>query len=88
MKIEMDGRYQVVAVNVKKEGIMIAVAPDKDRTYTGDMVELGNGKTGIVVISDDYIKGTDLQEIEAASGECLLQVTGIFRKTECDWGEE
>ena len=85
MKINMDGRYQVMAVNLHDEGkITMAVAPDEHRAYSGDYVELDDGKFGTVIISDDYTKGSELQDIEKIAGG-LAMVTGIFRKMKCEW---
>lgn len=84
MKINMDGRYQVIAVNINNDGIVMAVAPDENRAYSGDYVELDDGKFGTVIISDDYTKGSELQDIEKIAGG-LAMVTGIFRKMKCEW---
>lgn len=85
MKINMDSRYQVMAVNLHDDGkIVMAVAPDENRAYSGDLVELETGKIGTVIISDDYTKGSELQDIEKIAGG-LAMVTGIFRKMRCDW---
>ena len=86
MKINMDGRYQVMAVNLLDDGkIVMAVAPDAHRAYSGDLVELETGKIGTVIISDDYTKGSELQGIEAQTDDGLVMVTGIFRKVKCEW---
>lgn len=85
MKINMDGRYQVIAVNINNKGIVMAVAPDENRTYSGDLVELETGKIGTVIISDDYTKGSELQGIEKLTDDGLVMVTGIFRKMKCEW---
>lgn len=85
MKINMDGRYQVIAVNINNEGIVMAVSPDENRAYLGDLVELETGKVGTVIISDDYTKGSELQGIEDLTDNGLVMVTGIFRKMKCEW---
>lgn len=87
MKIEIDkeARYQILAVNVRKEGVVIAIAPDEVRAYSGDMVELCSGKTGVVLVKEDYVEGSSLPEIEAVYGEELQKVTGIFRKYNFSW---
>lgn len=86
MKINMDDRYQVMAVNLHGDGkIVMAVAPDENRAYSGDLVELETGKIGTVIISDDYTKGSELQGIETLTDDGLVMVTGIFRKMKCEW---
>ena len=88
MKLDENKHYQVLAVNVKKEGIMIAVAPDESRAYPHDLVELSNGKTGIVVFEDSYVYPKEIPTIESAYGEELLKVVGIYRKSKCKWEDE
>ena len=88
MKLDENKKYQVLAVNVKKEGIMIAVAPDESRAYPNDLVELSNGKTGIVVFEDSYVYPKEIPTIESAYGEELLKVVGIYRKSKCKWEDE
>lgn len=85
MKINKDSRYQVMAVKILDEGmITMAVAPDENRAYSGDLVLLETGNIEIVIISDDYTKGSELQDIEKIAGG-LAMVTGIFRKMKCEW---